>query len=72
MFYLACKHNEMTMVNFVIDQLKKQGMSDADIETKVINTTYDRSESTPLIRAAGSGAIEIAKYLLERYAVDPK
>ena len=51
MFYLASKHSDQSIVNFVLDELKKQGLKDAEIETQIINGKFDKTKSTPLIRA---------------------
>lgn len=70
MFYLACKHSNQNVVTFVLDSLKSQGMSQGEIEKKVINGVYDKTRSTPLIRASQSGNLFMVKLLLDRYGAD--
>lgn len=66
MFYIACKYNNLQLITFILEMLKKRGLSDYIIENEIVNGQFENSKSTPLIRACCHGNFEVVKYLIEQ------
>lgn len=68
---MACTHGDHAILNFVLEKLKQSGDYDHQrIEREIINGKFDKSKSTPLMRACIHGNLEVVKVLVERYNVD--
>ena len=65
MFYYGARNGSIPLINFILDRLRAQGMKEEDIKNKVINGRFERTLSTPIIRACHSENVELVAYLIE-------
>lgn len=63
-------------MNFIDEILKRlkgnEGFTEERIKSEVINGKFDKTESTPLIRACSYGNLELVKYLYEKLGAIPE
>lgn len=64
-FYVAMKHNNEKLISAIVGKLREQGMGDYNLKEAVYNGRFERSESTPIMRACKYGCVQNVKMLFE-------
>ena len=58
-------------MEYVLEMLGQQGYNESKIKVELVNEKFEKSQSTPLIKAASLGCLETVKILIENYKADP-
>ena len=68
-YYVMMKHDNPRLLSDIVMKLREQGMGDYNLKESVYNGRFEKSESTPLMRASKYGCIPNMKMLFEQLNV---